>query len=194
MIKLSSYKIHPAYKIFTAALTGCFFVWGCVNDETKVKGLFEKKLGIDSAKQVESYMSRDGKMKAKLVSPLMVRYQDTLPRVEFPNTLHVDFFDDSLKVESQLNARFARYFETQNKVFLKDSVVVFNTLGDTLHCVELWWDQQAAEFTTDKPVRIYRKDMIMIGVGLKAPQDFKTFEMYNIQPSVIRVPASQFPG
>jgi hypothetical protein len=29
--------------------------------------------------------------------------------------------------------------------------------------------------------------MIMIGVGLSAPQDFKTFEIYKISNSIIRV-------
>jgi hypothetical protein len=42
-------------------------------------------------------------------------------------------------------------------------------------------------FYTDKPVRVHRPDMIMYGVGLSAPQDFKTFEMYKITNSVLRV-------
>jgi LPS export ABC transporter protein LptC len=180
-------------KILLAALCGCLF-FGCVNDVKKTQALFDKKIGVDEATDVESYLSQGGKMKGKLTSPVMYRYQDTLPRIEFPKTLHVDFFDDSLKVESQLDAMFARYFETQNKVFLKDSVTVFNVQGDTLHCNELWWDQGLQKFHTDKPVRIHRKDMIMFGVGLEAPQNFKTFEMYHITNSIIRMSSSDFPG
>jgi len=176
--------------IFASAL---FLLSSCVNDEKKVNAFFEKKLGVDEARQVESYMSQGGKMKAKLTAPLMLRYQDTLARVEFPNSLHVDFFNDSSsQVESQVDARFGKYIETQNKVYLRDSVRVFNIQGDTLHCQELWWDQSTGKFTTDKPVRIYRKDLIMIGEGLSAPQDFKTFEIYRPTNSIIRVPAGQF--
>jgi LPS export ABC transporter protein LptC len=180
-------------------LSGVFFasaialLSSCINDEKKVQAFFEKKLGVDEARQVESYMSQGGKMKAKLTAPLMLRYQDTLPRVEFPNTLHVDFYSDSLhQVESQVDAHFGKYIESQSKVFLRDSVRVFNIQGDTLHCQELWWDQTSAKFTTDKPVRIYRKDLILIGEGLSAPQDFKTFEIYHPTNSIIRVPANQF--
>lgn len=180
--------------ILSAALCGCIFLSACENDEKVVKEFFDKKIGVDEARDIESYLSQGGKMKGKLTAPVMFRYQDTLPRIEFPNTLHVDFFDDSLTIESQLDARFARYFESQNKVFLKDSVTVFNIQGDTLHCQELWWDQGLQKFHTDKPVRIHRKDMIMIGVGLSAPQNFKTFEMYKITNSIIRMSSSDFPG
>ena len=169
------------------------WLYGCVNDEKKVNEFFEKKLGVDEARQVESYMSQGGHMKAKLTAPLMLRYQDTLARVEFPKSLHVDFYNDSSKqVESQVDARFGKYIETQNKVYLRDSVRVFNIQGDTLHCQELWWDQTTGLFTTDKPVRIYRKDLILIGEGLSAPQDFKTFEIYRPANSIIRVASGQF--
>jgi LPS export ABC transporter protein LptC len=86
-----------------------------------------------------------------------------------------------------MDANYGEYFEVKAKVFLKDSVRVFNNTGDTLFCQELWWDQNTQMFTTDKPVRIHRPDMIMYGVGLLAPQDFKFFEMYKITNSTLRV-------
>ncbi len=179
--------------LLAAFLTIISLSYSCVNDVDKVNAFFEKKLGVDEARNIESYMSQAGKMKAKLTAPLMLRYQDTLPRVEFPNTLHVDFYTDSTHaIESQVDAHYGKYIETQNKVFLRDSVRVFNVQGDTLHCQELWWDQTSGKFTTDKPVRIYRKDLILFGEGLSAPQDFKTFEIYHPTNSIIRVPAGQF--
>lgn len=183
---------HASY-LLAAFLSIITVFYSCVNDVDKVNALFEKKLGVDEARNIESYMSQAGKMKAKLTAPVMLRYQDTLPRVEFPNSLHVDFYTDSTHaIESQVDARYGKYIEPQNKVFLRDSVRVFNVQGDTLHCQELWWDQTTGKFTTDKPVRIYRKDLILIGEGLSAPQDFKTFEIYHPTNSIIRVPAGQF--
>jgi LPS export ABC transporter protein LptC len=182
--------INPQARSWRLVVCACcaYLLWaGCVNDEGEVRELFEKRVGVDEARGVESYMSQGGRMKAKLTAPLMLRYQDTLPRVEFPNNLHVDFFDDSLLVQSQLDARYARYVETQNKIFLRDSVRVFNTRGDTLFCQELWWDQNEQRFYTDKPVRIHQPGTIINGVGLTAPQDFKTFTMFRITNSVLRV-------
>ncbi len=42
----------------------------------------------------------------------------------FPGTLHVDFYNDSMQVESQLDAHYGKYLQNQDKVFLRDSVVV----------------------------------------------------------------------
>jgi LPS export ABC transporter protein LptC len=169
------------------ALLASFLVSSCVNDETKVKALFQKKLGVDEAINIESYMSQGGKMKAKLTAPLMLRYQDTSSRVELPKTLHVDFFDSTLQIESRLDALFAIYYESRNTIFIRDSVRVYNIKGDTLFCRELNWDQAQGKFFTDKPVRIHTPDMIMFGEGLSAPQDFKTFDIFKVTNSVMRV-------
>jgi LPS export ABC transporter protein LptC len=116
----------------------------------------------------------------------MLRHQVDSPYVEFPRTLHVDFFNDSVKVESTLDAHYARYRDYENKVFLKDSVVVINTLkGDTLKTNELWWDQNTEEFYTDKPVRIYQRDKTIYGTGLRAAQDFSSYDIFRITGTVL---------
>lgn len=180
--------------LLTVTCSCVFMLMACENDEAKVKELTSKRLGVDEAHNVEAYMSTTGVMKARLRAPLMLRYQDTVAKVVFPESMHVDFFNDSVKIESQLDSRYGEYFETKNKVFLKDSVRVFNNTGDTLFCQELWWDQDLQKFYTDKPVRIHRPDMIMIGVGLSAPQDFKTFEIYKISNSILRVKNNMMGG
>ncbi len=182
--------MHPFRLSYTCCMSVIFFLvtsTSCVNDEQKVKEMFEKKTGLDEAEGVVSYMSQGGRTRAKLTAPTLLRFQDTLPRMEFPRSLHVDFFDSTMHVENQVDALFGRYLETQNKVYMRDSVRVFNIKADTLFCQELWWDQNNQQFHTDKPVRIHRPGMIINGVGLRAPQDFKTFDIFQITNSVLRV-------
>ncbi|MEY3350654.1 MAG: hypothetical protein RIQ50_765 [Bacteroidota bacterium] len=159
----------------------------CENDEQKVNALFNRRLGVDEAENITSFMSQGGKMKAKLTAPVMLRFQDSGSRIELPKTLHVDFYDSLLNIESKLDAEFALYYETKKTVFLRDNIKVYNIKGDTLFCKELTWDQSLEKFYTDKPVRINTPDIIMYGEGLSAPQDFKTFEIYKVTNSVIRV-------
>lgn len=168
-----------------ALLISCLFV-SCENDIKDVNEFMKKQTGIEEAKDVTSYMSQQGLVKAKLRSPYMLRYQADSPYVEFPRTLHVDFFDDSTKIESTVDALYARYREYENKVLLKDSVVVINIeKGDTLRTNELWWDQTTEEFYTDKPVRIYQKDKTIFGKGLKAKQDFSSYDIFDITGTVL---------
>lgn len=154
---------------------------GCENSIQEVDSQFKKKIAVEEAFQVVSYLSQAGKLKGKLISPYMKRYLVDSPYVEFPNTLHVDFFNDSTQVESTVDALYARQTEFERKVLLRDSVVVINKLkGDTLRTSELWWDQNKQEFTTDKPVRIYQKTGQTFGqYGLRAKQDFSEWQIFN---------------
>ena len=121
---------------------GSFLVFSsCENDPKVVDALFRKKISAEVAKNIESYLSQSGKVKAKLTSPYMLRYQADSPYIEFPRTLHVDFYDDSTVIESTVDAKYAKYVEFDHKVLLRDSVLVQSIKnGDTLRTQELWWD------------------------------------------------------
>lgn len=190
--------VIPSLKIkFIAAfITGCFFLLSCENDINEIKGLNAKRTGVEEAKVVTVRYSINGKLKALLRSPIMYRVQDTVPYVEFPKTIHVDFFNEKNpdSIESKLDARYAKYKESQSIVYLRDSVRVINVLGDTLYCDELYWDikRVGTEFYTNKPVRIRTRTQIINGIGMEARQDFK--EWHIIQSTgFLKVPASQFP-
>jgi LPS export ABC transporter protein LptC len=186
--------IASSYKKIIAALSGCcFFLAACENDIHEVEALSKQPLNVEVMDTIVSFLSQGGKTKAQLTSVYMVRTQDTLPRVEFPKSLHVDFYSDSLTPESFLDARYAKYFEGRNQVFLRDSVRVYNIKGDTLWTDELWWDQGQQKFYTDKEFKVWQHDKYILGTGLEAGQDLKWYKMRNINNSVIRVPASQFP-
>lgn len=176
---------HTKYYL-AAMLTGCFFIYACENDLNEVRELGRKKPGIEEGKFIDSYLSMNGKMRAHLTAPQMLRYQgDSALKTEFPKSLHVDFYNDSTKIESQLNARYGRYLESDNKVYLRDSVVVFNIKGDTLFCEELWWDQNLQKFYTDKRVvysRNYRHTLVIGLNGMTAKQDLSDITFFKIEP------------
>jgi LPS export ABC transporter protein LptC len=174
-------------KIITAAiLTGCFFMGACENDVNEVRELGRRKQNVEEGKNINSYLSMNGKMRAHLTAPLLMRYQDSGNRAEFPLSLHVDFYNDSMKVESQLRASYGRYLEQENKVYLRDNVVVFNTKGDTLFCEDLYWDQLQQKFYSDKKVtlsRNYRRTLITGMHGMTATQDLSAISFFEIQPN-----------
>jgi LPS export ABC transporter protein LptC len=177
-----------------ALLMGCLFLFSCENSQEEIDALSKKKIGREEATGIVSYMSQGGKMKAKLTSPLMYRYVMDSSVVEFPRTLHVDFYNDStLSVESQLSAMYGKYLEAENKVYLRDSIVIFNVKGDTLHCEDLWWYQSEQKFVTGKPVRVYSPDKIIYAVGMEASQDFKTYKFFKVTNSTFRVASAEFP-
>jgi LPS export ABC transporter protein LptC len=179
--------------IYTAAfITGCCFVMACENDEKRIKDLTEKVVTKEEATNIESYLSQDGQVKAKLKAPYMIRMTTDTVYVEFPRTLHCDFYDDSTRIETRLDSKYGKYFEGLNKVYLRDSVVVINIKGDTLKAPDLWWDQATQLFYTDK-YAIYKginKD-IYGGKGLKATQDLSSI-IFEYPTGTVKVPEGGF--
>jgi LPS export ABC transporter protein LptC len=154
----------------------------CENDMKDLPNYRKKQVSLDEGKTITAYLSEDAKVKAKLTSPYMRRNEADSPYIEFPRTLHVDFYNDSMIVESRMDALYGKWRELDSKVLLRDSVVVKNILkGDTLYCRELWWDQKKERFYTDKPVRIHKAGgTIIYGTGLDAPQDFSGYTIFQI--------------
>ncbi len=182
---------------FLKQIVVCLFVaflFTSCNDE-EFSSYNSKNLGIEEIKNADINYTLGGNAKAKLLSPLMLRVQETNPYVEFPKKLHVDFFNENGEIDSRLDALYGKYYELESKVFLRDSVRVINTKGDTLYCNELWWDRSRVgrEFYTDKPVRIRKKMEVVDGTCMESAQDFKNWVLCNPSQGVMRIPNSQFP-
>lgn len=184
------------HTFFKAVLfMGCFFLVACENDEAEVKNLFAKKLGREEGKDVKITFTTGGNTKAILTAPIMYRVEDTVTYVEFPNSLEVNFYNELGIADSKMTAHYARYKESQDIVYLRDSVQVKNLQGEILYCDELYWNRNrtGAEFYTDKPVRIRTLTHIIDGVGMEASQDFKQRHIKQVT-GMIKVPSSQFPN
>jgi hypothetical protein len=170
----------------------------CQNSKKEIQDLNSSKLGVEVVKDVDINYTLGGTAKAKLLSPLMLRVQENVPYVEFPQKLHVDFFSEAAIVESMLDANYGKYTETESKVYLRDSVKFIGLEnGDTLYCDELYWDRNRPvyQFYTDKPVQIRTKSQIIYGEGgFETNQDFTEKVVKRVVNSIIRVPTSQFPG
>lgn len=171
-----------------AFMMGCFFIYGCENDPGMVDALTRNVIEVEEGRNIEAYLSQEGVMKAKLIAPVMFRVMkvDT-PHVEFPQSLHVDFYNDSARIETWLNCKYGKYFETLDKVYLRDSVIVINVKGDTLRAPELWWDQKAKLFYTDSVAEYHRIDKhIFGGKGLVATQDM-TEVTFKVPTGTVKV-------
>ncbi|MEI8110352.1 MAG: LPS export ABC transporter periplasmic protein LptC [Chitinophagia bacterium] len=158
---------------------------GCENDINEVREMARQSANLEVGTQINSYLSVSGKTNAHLTAPKIIRYQGTgIRKSEFPNTLHVDFFNDSMKIDSQIDAQYGSYMENDKKVLLKNHVVATNTLGDTLFTDELWWDQIAEKFYTDKKVIIsknFRRDYFVGNKGMTCDQNLTNLHLFEIE-------------
>ena len=127
----------------------------------------------EEAINMESLLSQQGKLSARLKAPLMLRFFGDTVYAEFPKSLHCDFYDENGVIESRLDSKYGKYYENMGKVYLRDSVVVITTKGDTLRTPELWWDQNAKNFI---PIRSLHIPALIIALqvllALRLPRTF----------------------
>lgn len=176
-----------------AFLISCCFIYSCENKQEEIDKWLKDKVMTEEATNIESYISNEGKMKARLKAPLMLRVMADTQYIEFPKTMHVDFYNDSTKIETWLDCKYGKYFESLKKVYLRDSVVVITVKGDTLRCHDLWWDQNKEIFFTDS-VATYRSpgNDITGGKGMEATQDLKMVK-FKYPLGTVKIADSGFP-
>ena len=177
----SHISINKTFFYTAAFVLSCCFVCSCENDERDINNFLQDNVSKEEATDVVSYFSQGGNLRAKVTAPLLVRVKSDTQYIEFPNTLRADFYNDSTgQVESWVTSMYGKYYEDYNKVYLRDSVVVITTRGDTLKSPDLWWDQDKGIFYTFNYAEYHGKDQVINGnEGMEATQDLKnvTFKM-----------------
>lgn len=177
--------------IFFAAV---FLVTACKNDPKEIDALMGKQaLQEDKADEVTIIYSEHGNSRIRMFATEFVRNEIAKPPyVDMRKGLKVEFFDDSMMVESTLTAMYARWYEGKGNVLIRDSVVVVNKKGETLRTEELIWNQNVRKFYTEKFVRINTPDQVMYGDGLEANEDFSWYRIKNPKGTV-RVNKEEMP-
>jgi LPS export ABC transporter protein LptC len=178
MIKGVRHILHLTRSAIFIATIG--LTVACENDLATIPGLGKSNPEVDEVKDVQCYLSTNGELQALLLAKIMYRYHDTLPRIIFPNQLHVDFFGKDQKIQSYLNAKKGIYYESQGKVLLEDSVVVVRQNGDTLKTNKLTWEQSRHSFYTDENIEIRQRSKTIYGRGFESDDQLQNFRIDSL--------------
>lgn len=165
-------------------VAGILWLYSCENDPTEVNAFTKEVKEVEEARDIKANFSQSGKMKAILEAPIMYRVKADTVYTEFPKSVFVTFYNDSGTVDNIVKAKYARYFDLLRKVYMTDSVVVYNTKGDTLYAQDLWWDQNKELFYSENPVRIRTITQKLKGTGITAKSDFSKYTIHNPEGDV----------
>ncbi len=157
--------------LFTG-LVAVSLLTACENDPEEVESLTKSVAEVEVGRDIEALMSQSANLKAILKAPVMYRVKSDTIYTEFPNSIFVTFYSDSTSAESVVKAKYAKYYELLRKVYMRDSVVVYNFKGDTLFAEDLWWDQNLEIFYSNRPVKVKQPTQNLTGTGITAKTDF----------------------
>jgi len=159
------------------------FLVACQNKTEEIKELTDKlSMQEDKAYGVTIIYSEQAHVKAQLYATEFVHNAQAKPSYfDAKKGLKIEFFDDSTHVESTLTARYARYYDQEGNILIRDSIVVVNKKGEQLQTEELVYSQKLKKFYTDKPVKIITPEQTLYGDGLEANEDFSAYTIKNIK-------------
>lgn len=176
---------------------GCIMHIACcsctnsINEINEVTG--RARVGEDHGQDVTILYSKGGKIQARLFAHTFIRAESANPPyTEMKDGMQVEFFNDSAAIKSTLTAHYARAYERESNVLIRDSVHIVNDKGEQLETQELVWNQRLQKFFTEKPVRITTQTQVLMGSGMEASQDFSEYQIRNITGTV-QVQKSQMP-
>jgi len=151
----------------------------CSNDMQEVNQMFETiNTEIEHADDVEIIYSDSAKVRLKVSGPKLERHvKKNQQKDVFTDGVHVEFLDEQQVTLSWLDARFLEKVDKDDKVYVRDSVVLYNAENEKLETSELIWDEKTERIYTDKFVRITQpeKGDTSYGYGFETNRKFTEF-------------------
>lgn len=143
--------------------------------------VLEDEVGIERATGVELLYSDSVVVRVAVHAPTLLRYvsSDT-PKQVFPDGIDADFYNNSHVQTSKMIAQYAEQYEKERKVYLRDSVKIWNNKNEQLETDELLWDEAAEQISSTKFVRITTPTQIITGTGFKSNLEFTEWEIYQV--------------
>ncbi|HPE86654.1 MAG: LPS export ABC transporter periplasmic protein LptC [Bacteroidia bacterium] len=157
---------------------------GCSNNMETVKEMTLPRdtTPTESAFNVTMHYSEQGRIQFTLTAPRLDRFSTNSPFVEFPEGLHVVFFDSTGIVKSELSANYAISYESKKIMEAREDVVVVNHEKEqTLNTEHLTWDQKKHIIFSDEFVKITTKEHVIFGNdGFESDEEFNKWTIRKI--------------
>jgi len=172
-------------KIFPLLLLIAIIFSACENDLATINKIASlKEANVETIKNVTTYYSDKGMLKAQLQSPLVLEYNVKEPYKELPNGVLVLFYNEEKKEDGRLKSKYGISYDSKELIVVKHDVVVVNVKGERLNTEELTWDTKKHILYTDKHVTITTGKEILYGDGMTAKEDFSEYQIEHFKGSV----------
>jgi LPS export ABC transporter protein LptC len=157
-------------------------LFACKNDMETITSLtVDDSVASETAKDIEMIYSDSGKILIKLISPLLNRYMSDEPYLEFPEGLHLFFYDSVMQVQSELTANYGINWEDKKLMEVKDDVVITNhPKKEILNTEHVIWDQRIKKIYSDVFVKRTSPEGVLYGEGFDADESLKAWKLRKV--------------
>lgn len=132
-------------------------------------------------RDVETLISDSGITRYRIVSPLWLVYDEAeVPRWRFPRKLHLEKFDDVLRVVATVDCDSATYYKSRQLWQLDGNVHIENALKEKFLTNQLFWDQRTHKVYSDSFIHIEKPDRTLEGYGFTADERMTSYTIRRV--------------
>jgi LPS export ABC transporter protein LptC len=169
-------------------LTSLICLSSCENEIEKINSLTGNNMLPEvSGRNFEIIYSDSGRIRVRILAPEIVKYsQAEPPYIEFPRGMKAYFYDDSLKIESVIEAGYVKYFEAEKLWEAKNNVESRNLKkGEQLNTEHLFWNQEKKTIYSNTSSRIVTEQGTFYGEkGFESNQDLTKWKLKSSKGTV----------
>ncbi len=160
----------------------------CENDIERINLVADETV-IPNLKgtHIEVIYSDSAKVKVHMIAPAYQQFTNVeRPYMEFPEGLEVYFYDDSMKIESEIRADYTIYYSNEGLWHATGNVVAHRLdNGDALNTEELFWDEGKELIYSDSYTRIQNEDGTFYGKrGFVSHQNLSNWQLKGTSGTV----------
>lgn len=176
--------------LLTICLTLFFFVFfleGCKKIEQNQAVIAAREEDpVMSASNIEVLFSDSGQLQARLVSPLLNRFEGENPYIEFPKGFTIFIFDSLQRVSSTITGNKGIRRDRAHTMEAWGKIVVRNELkNEQLNTEHLIWDEAKRRIWSDVKVTIIRPDQVIYGTSMEANEAFTSYSITNMSGAMM---------
>jgi LPS export ABC transporter protein LptC len=171
-------------------VVGCFFIAPFLSScngklgKAKVNMLFSDSVMTELTENVEIKYADSGRLKAKLMAPLLERFSTENPYAVMEKGITGYFYNREGKPENSLKANYGIHYEKAKTIEVRNAVKLTNAKNETLTTEKLIWDQRSGKIYTDQFVTINTAENIIYGTGFESNQNFSEYRIFNVQGTI----------
>ncbi|MDE6049691.1 MAG: LPS export ABC transporter periplasmic protein LptC, partial [Paramuribaculum sp.] len=130
---------------------------------------------------VSTLISDSGIVRYRVVAPVWYVYDEAAePKWTFPQSLHLESYDDLFNKEATIDCDSATYLTNRQLWRLDGHVIVVNMAGEKFLTSQLFWNQKQQTVYSDSFIQIIRADRIMEGYGFVSDEQMTDFAVRNV--------------
>ena len=163
-------------------------LFSCANDMDVVNKLIDTETEPDVVgNNVEILYSDSARLQMKMITPLFIQYSSaTEPRDEFPEGLHVWFYEKTEELKAEITANWAKHDYDTDLWEARDNVVLTNAEGQILETEQLFWDTKEGIVYSEKYTKAtFPNGTVADGDTFTATQDFSEYKFIKGKATIV---------